>query len=308
MEISNLRAEGVSVVGTGTMGAAYIVRLSALGVPVTVWNRTAAKAAALAAAHRNVTVAETLLGCVQASRTVLVACSPTREAVGAVCEQLASAVRDKHVVFIVDAGLPQARMMEEILFEKGHAASVTNAALFGTAFAAMEGKGAVINASGRSVAADDVAARVVPFLGLFGATTYHPGGTAIASRFAMAGHMAFMPAFYALVHYVALMKKSGIDGNTALAYFQSTNRAMAEGFGPMLAAAFEKHDYSLFFGSHALFADIHDGVAETCKTEGVDARLAELMAEYHREAMREPAVAAKSFHSVHELISVRGAK
>ncbi len=188
-------------------------------------------------------------------------------------------------------------MMEESIHRKGGAASVTNAALFGTAFAVMEGKGAVINASGVG-SADDV----LPLLGLFGATTYHSGGAAVASHFAMAGHAGFMPVFYGLMQYVALMQKSGVDPKTALDYFQLTNRAMIDGFAPMLASAFEKHDYSLFLGSHALFAQIHDAVAETCAAAGVDARLAALFADHHRRAMETPDLATKSCHSVYELI------
>jgi 3-hydroxyisobutyrate dehydrogenase-like beta-hydroxyacid dehydrogenase len=301
-----LLSEGVSIIGTGTMGAAYTARLSALGVPVTVWNRTPARAAELAKAHRNVRVADTLLGCAGATPTILVACSPTHEAIDAVCTQLVGAVQGKHVTFLVDAGLAQARTMEERVYGEGRAASVTNAALFGTAFAVMEGSGAVINASGKATSDDAVRDRVLPLLGLFGATTYHPGGTATAAHFAMAGHVAFMPTVYALMHYVGLMSKSGVDPKTALAYFQLTNGAMVERFAPMLAAGFEKRDYSPFFGSHALFRDIHDRVAETCEASGLDPRLAQLMSDYHRRATQDPELAAKSFQSAHEVICGRG--
>ncbi|HSQ63685.1 MAG TPA: hypothetical protein VLM85_10750 [Polyangiaceae bacterium] len=172
----------------------------------------------------------------------------------------------------------------------------------------MEGTGAVINASGKATVANDVADRVLPLLGLFGAATYHPGGTAVATYFAMAGHVAYMPIFYGLMHYVALMSKSGVDGKTALDYFQLTSRTMVDGFAPMLAPAFERHDYSVFFGGHELFRDIQDCVAETCKMSEIDPRLAQLMADYYRRALQDPELANKSFQSVHEVICERRAR
>ena len=150
-----LLSEGASVIGTGFMGAAYAARLSKLGVPVTIFNRTASKAAEVARAHAGIHVAATLADCARASKTVLVACSPTPQAIGSVCEQLMGVARDRHVTFIVDAGLPEARRMEG-LFDDAGAASVTNVALFGSAYAVMDGAGAIVNASGRAPSADGV--------------------------------------------------------------------------------------------------------------------------------------------------------
>ncbi len=294
--------EGVSIIGAGAMGAAYTARLSKLGVRVTIWNRTLSKADSVAKASPRVKVAGTLADCVRASKSVIVACSPAPPAIGWVCEQLASTVRDKNVIFIVDSGLAQARMMEELVFEKGRADSVTNAALFGSAAGVTEGQ-AILNASGKTAMAGTVEERVLPLLGLFGATAYHPGGAATAALFAMAGHLAFMPLAYGLMHYTALMDKGGVDPKLALGYFQTTTRIVLDVFAPMLASAFQKRDYSEFFFSHGLAMDIEDCVMETCKTLKVDPRLAELMSSYHQEAMQDPALAAKSFHSVHELIA-----
>jgi len=301
-----LLAEGVSIIATGLMGGAYTARVAGLGIPVTIWNRTASKAAKLGESIPSVKVASSLVECANASKTVLVACSPTHAAIGSISEQLAGAVRDKHVTFIVDSGLSQARMMEEVLFEKGKAASLTSGAMFGTAMAAAAGEGAVIHASGKAASDSAIAERVLPLLNLFGATTYRPGGTATAAYFAMAGHLAFMPVLYSLMHYTAIMAKSGVDSKVALDYFQATNRAMVEGFAPLLSGSFEKHDYSMFLGSHQTVKDIEDCVVETCKAVGVDDRFARLMSAYHEEALKNPELAAKSFHSVHEVIS-RGA-
>jgi 3-hydroxyisobutyrate dehydrogenase-like beta-hydroxyacid dehydrogenase len=296
-------SEGVSIIGAGLMGSAYATRLSSLGVPVTISNRTRAKAEAVAKQLPNVNVAATLHDCVRATPNTLVACSPAPAAIGAICEQLAGVARDRHVMFIVDSGLPEARLMEELVFDKGGAASVTNVALFGAVMNVMQGAGALINASGKSVAAETIEERVLPLLGLFGAPTYHAGGTATAAAFAMGGHMAFMPTMYALMHYVAMMQKSGVDAKVATEYFQATNRTLIEGFVPMLAGAFGAHDYSLFLGSHQLFKDIHALVAETCKSLKIDDQLAQLMSRYHERAMKDAAVGTKSFHSVHEIIA-----
>ena len=299
-----LLADGVSVIGIGVMGTAYTARLSSLGVPVTVFNRTESKAAEVARTHSHVTVARSIEDCVQASSILLVACSPTMDAIAALCNRLADGqlVRNKHVVFIVDCGLPEARTMD-VLFEKGGAASLTNVSLFGGAMNVMEGNG-VMNASGRTHAEKSVTDLVMPLLRLFATVTYHPGGPETAALFAMAAHIAFMPLLYGLMHYVALMKNGGVDSSLALDFYQTVNRTMLD-YVPFLESAFAKNDYSAFFGSHQLIRDIMDSASETCTTFDVDHSLTDLMSEYHQRAMRDPELAAKSFHSVYQVIDRR---
>jgi hypothetical protein len=232
---------------------------------------------------------------------LLVACSPTMQAIASLCNRLADGelVRDKHVVFIVDCGLAQARTMD-VLFEEGGAASLTNVSLFGGVMNVMEGNG-IMNASGRTHAEKSVTDLVMPLLRLFATVTYHPGGPEIVALFAMAAHIAFMPLLYGLMHYVALMKKGGVDSSLALDFYQTLNRTMLD-YVPLLQSAFAKSDYSAFFGSHQLIRDIMDSASETCATLDVDQKLTNLMSEYHQRAMRDPDLAAKSFHSVYQVI------
>jgi 3-hydroxyisobutyrate dehydrogenase-like beta-hydroxyacid dehydrogenase len=297
-----LISQGVSVIAAGTMGAAYTARLSQLGVPVTVFNRTPSKAAELAKKHQNVKVAAGAADCARATPNVLVACAPTQSAIGSICEQISGAVWGRNVSFIVDAGLPQARSMEQVLFDRGRAASVTNCAMFGTAFAVMDGSGTLINASGKADKADTVTERVLPLLGLFGVVNYHAGGTATAAHFAMAGHMAFMPVFYGLMHYLAVIRRAGVSSQVALEYFQATGRAVLDGFAPLLAPSFESRDYSMFLASHQTAKDINDCLEETCRVLEVDEGLARLMRGYHERALRDPRLAAQSFQSVNDVI------
>ncbi|MDP2957844.1 MAG: NAD(P)-binding domain-containing protein [Longimicrobiales bacterium] len=299
---ARLLADGVSVIGIGVMGAAYTARLSSLGVSVTIFNRTRSKAAEVARTHSNVTVAPSIADCVRASSILLVACSPTMEAIASLCNRLADGelVRNKHVVFIVDGGLPQARTMDTVLFEKGGAASLTNVSLFGAAMNVMEGNG-VMNASGRARTEEGVTDLVMPLLRSFATVTYHTGGPETAALFAMGAHIAWMPLFYALSHYVAVMKKGGVDSSLALEFFQTVNRTMLE-YVPFLQSAFAKGDYSVYFGSHELIRDIMDSASETCTILDVDQKLTDLMSDYHQRAMRDPELAAKSWHSVYELI------
>jgi 3-hydroxyisobutyrate dehydrogenase-like beta-hydroxyacid dehydrogenase len=300
-----LITQGVSIIGTGVMGAAYATRLSALGVPVTVFNRTPAKAVELAKKLRNVKVAATASDCARATPNILVACSPTHECIAAICEQIGPAVRDRNVTFIVDSGLPQAKIMEDVLFERAKAASVTNAAMFGAAFAVVDGSGTLINASGKADKADTVTERVLPLLGLFGVTSYHAGGTATAAHFTMGGHLSFMPMFYGLMHYLAVMRRSGVSSQVALEFFQATGKAVLDGFAPLLAPAFESHDYgsSPYIASHQLGKEVYECVAETCRTLHVDDGLARLMLGYHERAMRDPRLAAQTFQSANDIIA-----
>ena len=93
-----------------------------------------------------------------------------------------------------------------------------------------------------------------------------------------------------------------MDSSLALDFFLTLNRATLDLFVPFLQSAFVKSDYSVFLGSHQLLKDIMDSASETCRSLGVDEKLTELMSEYHQRAMRDPELAAKSCHSVYQLI------
>jgi len=300
----SLVQDGVAIVGIGVMGAAYAARVSSLGVPATLFNRTKAKAAEVAAKNKDVTVADSLEACIKARDTILVACSPTLEAIRALFDPLAEKrlLKGKHIVFIVDAGIKAAKYMDEILYQRGNAASVVNVAMFGSCYNVMQGAGAVMNASGRLSSKGALTESVQPLLELFGQVTYHEGGPGIAAMFAMAGHVAFLPLVYGQMQYQAMMRRSGVDSNVAMDYFKLVNRAVLEGYAPMLQSIFEKRDYSLFFFSHGLAKQILDGVTETCKELAVDAQLAALFADYHARATETPGLALKSFTSVYEVI------
>jgi len=297
-----LLAEGVSIIGIGVMGAAYAARLSSLGVPVTIFNRTGSKAVEVARAHSNVTVARSIEDCARASSTLLMACSPTMEAIASICDQLANKelVRNKHVVFVVDCGLAPAKYMDEVVFKRGGAASVTNVSMMGGPAQVMEGTG-LMHASGRTSAEKSVTDLVLPLLKLFATATYHEGGCETASLFAIGGHLAVMPMLYALMHYLAIMKKSGMDAGTTIEFFQALNRMVAD-MVPFFQRTLAARDYSTFFFSHQLMKDIMDAASETCRGLHVDDKLAALMAEYHQRAIRNPHLASKSFHSVYEVI------
>lgn len=298
-----LLAGGVSIVGIGVMGAAYTARLSSLGVPVTIFNRTASKAEEVGRAHTNVAVARSIEDCARASTMLLVACSPTMEAISSICHRLADGglVQDKHVVFIVDCGLAQARTMDAVLFDRGGAASLTNVSLFGAAANVMEGSG-LMNASGRTRAEESLTQLVMPLLRLFATVTYHSGGPETAALFAMAGHVACMPLFYGFLHYEALMKNAGVESSVAHDFFQTLGRAMLDQYVPFVHSAVTTNDYSVYLGSHELIKDIMDSASETCTTLSIDRKLTDLMSEYHQRAMRDPELAATSYHCLYELI------
>jgi 3-hydroxyisobutyrate dehydrogenase-like beta-hydroxyacid dehydrogenase len=301
---ARLLAGGVSIVGIGVMGAAYAARLSSLGVPVTIFNRTGSKAEDVGRAHANVAVARSIEDCSRATDIVLVACSPTMEAISSICHRLADGglVQDKHVVFIVDGGLAQARTMDAVVFDKGGAASLTNVSLFGAAANVMEGSG-FVNASGRTRADESLTHLVMPLLRLFATVTYHPGGPETAALFAMAGHVGCMPLFYGFLHYVALMKHAEVDSSVAYDFFQTLNRATLELFVPFLHSAVTGNDYSIYMGSHQLMRDIMDSASETCRTLNIDPKLTDLMSEYHQRALSDPELAAKSYHCLYGLIN-----
>lgn len=300
---NSLRDGGVAILGIGVMGAAYAARLSSLGIPTTLYNRTRSKAEHAAAGKKSATVVGSVEEAARASDTILVACSPTLEAIRALCDPLVEKglVKGKHVVFIVDAGTSAAKYMEAALHEHGNAASVVNVAMFGTCFDAMQGGTFAMNASGLATK-EALDGTILPLLKLFGTVTFHEGGPRVASIFAMAMHASFLPFLYGQMHYVALMQKGGVDPATAMQYFKQFNAITLEGFAPMLASLFEKRDYSVFFFSHGLVKGICDELRATCDELGVDGKLAALFAEYHERAMRDPRIAAKAGTSVYDVI------
>ena len=300
----NLLRSGVAVVGGGLMGSAYTTRLAALGVPVTVYNRTRAKAEALAKDKPGVTVAASLEDC--AKRDVLLfACSPTLGAVTSLVEGLRTEGRleGKHLVFILDAGHDVARYIDDKAFGSGGAKSAVFVAMFGSAFDVMKGTGGHMNVSGHTRSPAALRSDVAPLLDQFGEATYHEGSATIASTYAMAGHIAFLPIVYAQMHYQAMMERGGVDRQMALAYFQLLGRTIVEGYAPLLAGAYAAHDYSLFIASHGTALDILRAVSATAVEMGIDPRLSALMARYHEAALEDPRIAPAAFTSAYELIA-----
>jgi 3-hydroxyisobutyrate dehydrogenase-like beta-hydroxyacid dehydrogenase len=278
--MSNELRDGVAILGIGTMGAAYATRLSSLGVPLTLFNRTKAKAAQVAAAKPGVSVAESIEDCAKAHDLLLVACSPTVDTIRALIDPLVekSLLKGKQVVFIVDAGIKAAKYMEEVVGSR--AASVVNVAMFGSCYDVMKGSGAILNASGRIGAKEHVQA----LLEQFGKVTFHEGGPRIAAAFAMAGHIGYLPLLYAQMHYQAMMTKAGIDPAASLEYFKQTNQILLEGYSPLLSSVYAKRDYSMFLFSHQLAGQILDEVVDSCKELGVDSELATVMRSYATRA------------------------
>lgn len=248
-------------------------------------------------------VARSTAEAVAAREVILVACSPTLDALRALFDPLVDEGRlgGKHLVCIVDAGVATARYLDEVLHERGGAASVVNVALFGTMYNVLHLGGAVLNASGRLRSREAWEAAIAPLLRHFGDVAWHDAGARTAALFAWAGHLAFLPAAYALMHFQALIARGGVDGATALAYFQATNRAVIDVYAPLLARAFDARDHSMFFFSHETARHICTEAAETCRELGVDDGLARLLAGYHERAGASGAPA--NFTAAYEVIA-----
>ena len=302
----NLVRNGVAIVGCGLMGSAYATRLAALGVPVTVFNRTREKAEALAKEKTQITVARSLEECAKRD-VILFACSPTLEAVTSLVGDLRSKgrIEGKTLVFILDAGHDVARYIDEQAFASGGARCTAFVAMFGSAFDVIKGAGGYMNVSGFARSPAALQGDVAPLLDLFGESTYHEGSATIASTFAMAGHVAFLPIVYAQMHYHAMMERGGVDPKASLAYFQLLGRVLGEGYAPLLQGAYAARDYSLFIASHRTVADILRAVTATSHEMRIDARLSTLMTRYHEAALEDPRVANAAFTSAYELIAPR---
>jgi 3-hydroxyisobutyrate dehydrogenase-like beta-hydroxyacid dehydrogenase len=199
----------VTVVGLGPMGQALAGAFLAAGHPTTVWNRSAARADALAA--RGALRAATVADAVTASPLVIV-CLLDHGAVRAVLDPAAEALKGRTLVNLSSTSPGQAR--ETAAWAAGVGIDYLGGAIM-TPTPTIGRPSALVLYSGR----EDVYREHLPTLaGLGGTASYLGGDPGRAAAHDVALLAVFWSLVSGLVHGLALARAEGISGS-ALAPF-----------------------------------------------------------------------------------------
>jgi 3-hydroxyisobutyrate dehydrogenase len=260
----------VALLGTGTMGAPMARNLARAGLPTVAWNRTPAKAQALAAdGVRPAATAEEAAGEADLLVTML-ADGPVTEAV--LIEGALSALPDGAVwVQMSTVGVPAADRLAALAAE--HGVRFVDAPVLGSAAPAERGELTVL-ASGP----DDLRDRCAPVFDAVGARTVWLGPAGTGSRLKVVVNAWLMATTAALGETIALAERLDVDpasfldvtnrGAVCALYTDLNGPAMAERAFPLnfplehatkdaalaLEAAGDPAELRVFTATHAQFA------------------------------------------------------
>lgn len=223
----------IGVVGIGKMGAAIAERLMGLGHEVTVWNRTAAKTGALAAAgaHAAKTPAELAARC-ELILSILTDAAAIATAFDGKDGLLSGNVAGKLFVEMSTVRPDTAKALAARINAKG--AAMVDCPVGGTVGPARDGK--LFGFAGGD--AKDVA-RAKPVLDQLCRRTEHVGPTGSGSSMKLAINLPLLVYWQALGESLALCRTLGLDGVRLMDIIGDTSGAptVLKGRGPVMAAA-----------------------------------------------------------------------
>ena len=207
----------IAIVGTGRMGTAFAKRLMETGHEVTVWNRTAAHAAA--ATDAGARLAEDLAA-VAACDTILVSLTDAA-AVGAVIDALIEAGIDGRLVVDMSTLLPdETREIAARVTATG--ADFVDCPVGGTVAPAL--KGQLLGMAGGSNAAF---ARARPVLEQLCKRVEHLGPAGAGAHMKLAVNLPLAVYWKTLAEAVALLDGSGIPAETAISMIADSSAGPA---------------------------------------------------------------------------------
>jgi 3-hydroxyisobutyrate dehydrogenase-like beta-hydroxyacid dehydrogenase len=224
--------EKIAYIGIGVMGQGMVPNLLRAGHAVTVWNRTPARAEAMAT--HGATVARTIAAAVRGADLVLV-CLSNDEAVTEVVwgeGGLLSCVASGQTVVDMSTVHPDLSLRQHAAFaERG--ATFLDAPVFGSRNEAAGG-GLWIVVGG----ADDAFERVRPVLEVLSETLHHMGGPATGAKMKLVGNLVVAMQLEALGEAMVLATKAGLDLKKVLGVLHVTDfkSPIFDGVGAALLA------------------------------------------------------------------------
>lgn len=228
----------VAVLGTGTMGAPMARNLVRAGLPVVVWNRTAAKAEALAA--DGIRVAASPRDAISGAQVLItmLADGPAIESVMEAEDALAATPADATWVQMSTVGAAGADRLAELAAE--HGVEFVDAPVLGSSEPAVRGE-LVILASGP----DEARERCAPAFEALGSRTVWLGPAGNGSRLKVVVNAWLMAMTATLGETLALGEKLGVDPEW---FFDVTDRgAMAGLYTELNGAAMVAREFPVNF-------------------------------------------------------------
>ena len=273
----------LGVVGTGRMGAAIANRLLALDHEVTVWNRTAHKAQALAAAGAKAasTPAE-LAGRAEFIISILSNAEAVEQAYHGAQGLLSGDVRGKLFIEMSTVRPQTERVLAETVRSKG--AALIECPVGGTVGPARNGK--LFGFVGGAAA--DVA-RAKPLLDQLCRRIEHVGPVGAGASMKLAINLPLLVFWQSFGEALSLCEHLGLDPARLVDIFADTSGApnMLKGRGPMIAAALQGKDTGpVTFDVDGIRKDLRNMIEEAA-SRGAALPVASCALECFDEAARE---------------------
>ncbi|MFF4456426.1 NAD(P)-dependent oxidoreductase [Streptomyces goshikiensis] len=270
----------VTVIGLGPMGRAMTRTLLAAGHPVTVWNRTAARAAGVVT--DGATLAATPGEAVESSGLVLLSLTDYRamyEVLGGATGSLAG-----RTLVNLSSDTPD-RTREAAAWAAGHgAAFLTGGVMVPAPMVGTEA--AHVYYSGRGEAMDSHRAA----LALLGAPRYLGEDPGLAQLMYQAQLTVFLTTLSALMHATAMLGTAGMKAGEALPELLSS----ADAIGAILRAGEENPGAALDAGEHpgelstvTMMGATADHIVETSTSLGLDLALPLAVRAHYRRAIED---------------------
>ena len=273
----------LGVVGMGRMGAAIANRLLGLGHEVTVWNRTAHKAQALAAAGARVasTPAE-LAGRAEFIISILSNAEAVEQAYGGAQGLLSGDVRGKLFIEMSTVRPQTERTLAGTVRSKG--AALIECPVGGTVGPARDGK--LFGFVGGDAA--DVA-RAKPLLDQLCRRVEHVGPVGAGASMKLAINLPLLVFWQSFGEALSLCEHLGLDPARLIDIFADTSGApnMLKGPGPTIAAALQGKDTGpITFDVDGIRKDLRNMIEEAA-SRGATLPVASRALECFDEAARE---------------------
>ena len=267
----------VTILGLGNMGAALARTLMAAGWTVTVWNRSADKAAPLVA--EGAAGAPDLAAAIAASDTII-ACVKTHATTEAMLAPVKAALGGKTVVDLSTGGAEEATSLVALLTDAGAAWSIgmINAYPSGIGLA----ETAILCAG-----PPEVWQRIEPAIRALGGASAHVGETPAAVPALFAAMFTARQGFmFGLIYGGAVCRKAGLPVEAFAAQIPVTH-GMAGNYGKLFARTVPDRNYDDAEATMAVYRAALDDVMATFEATGTSDAFPRLMRDLTKAAVED---------------------
>ncbi len=291
-----MNREPVTVIGLGPMGQAMAAVLLRAGHPVTVWNRTAARAEPLVAA--GATLAGSAAGAVAASGLTILSLTDYQAMYDILDD--ARVALDGTTLVNLSSDTPDASRQAAAWAAKHGARFVTGGVMVPAP--AVGGPGATVFYSGP----EDVFAAHEPVLRLIGEPRHLGADPGLAQLFYQAHLDVFLTALSSLLHATALVTAAGVPAADFLpgALSTLTDIPAMIGDGEALARELEARRYPGELSTTRMMGATADHILRTSEAAGVDVALPAAVKSHYDRAIAA-GHATSNWTALFEVISVR---